>query len=316
MSQKYFQFSPQYGFVRGRQLEGTFSQGPEVGVWIVTANRVAKGWGLLQESDWPYSTTDWPPKEPPAVDSLAKKIRVGAYQRIRDFGECKRVLAGGMSLVSAAFQITDQWFSALDGIIEEPSVKTPITKKSHAVCLMDYDDNKHTFKFPNSWGNRWGDHGYGYLPYEYFDKYILESWTMNNLKEGRPKPFKGSEPGLWVLDWSISDVFGGVLYGIELYQSKEDEFIGWTFAVRRWGATFLDVEELFVRPAFRGLGEGKFFAQELRKLAEREGLPLRLWIPHADANPANLMRVEKIVKRLALRIEPGGVRWASLKAVP
>ena len=92
--------------------------------------------------------------------------------------------------------------------------------------------------------------------------------------------------------------------------------IGWTFAVRRWGGPFLDVEELFVRPAFRGLGKGKILGQELRNLSEREGCPLRLWIPHVDANSTNLTKVEKIAKPLSLRIEVSGVQWASLKATP
>ena len=315
MSQEDFQFSPQYNFVRSRQLEGTFSQGREVGVWVVTGMRVAKGWGDPQESGWPYSTKYWPPQEPPDIDELAKKRRFHSYQRVRDANECREAIAGGTTFV-AAFGITNQWFLAEGGIIEEPSGKNPIIGKSHAVCVLGFDDNKRLFTFVNSWGKHWGNHGYGYLSYEYFDKYILESWTIKFMHQTRPISSSEQKPGRWLLKWGISDTLGGVLHGIELYQENGDEFIGWAFAVRRWGGSFLDVEELFVRPNFRGSTQGRILAEELNGLAEREGLPLRLWIPHVDANQTNLPRVEKIAKRLGLKLLPSGVRWASLKAAP
>ena len=213
-------FSSEYIYIRSRQLEGTFSQGREVGVWVVTTMRVAKGWGNVEKSDWPFSIKAWPPEEQPGIDELAKKRRVLDYQRIRDGDECRVAIAHGRVGPVAAFKTTNQWFSAVNGIIEEPSEKKPIIEKSHSVWITGYDDDKRLFKFMNSWGKDWGDHGFGYLSYEYFDKYMLESWTANNFDEVRPKPFKELQPGLWVLDWGILDVLGGMLHGIELYQKK------------------------------------------------------------------------------------------------
>ncbi len=43
-----------YGFVRSRQLEGTLSLSPKVGVFIITASRVRAGWGTVSEKRWPY----------------------------------------------------------------------------------------------------------------------------------------------------------------------------------------------------------------------------------------------------------------------
>lgn len=39
----------------------------------------------------------------------------------------------------------------------------------HAVCIVGFffDQGKLWFRFENSWGTRWGDHGYGYFPAEY-----------------------------------------------------------------------------------------------------------------------------------------------------
>jgi hypothetical protein len=49
----------------------------------------------------------------------------------------------------------------------------------HAVLFVGYDDTRRVFKFKNSWGKRWGDNGYGYLPYQYLlSGNLLDLWTI------------------------------------------------------------------------------------------------------------------------------------------
>ena len=49
----------------------------------------------------------------------------------------------------------------------------------HAVVFTGYDDVKKLLQFQNSWGESWGDNGYGYLPYAYVDKgYADDFWTI------------------------------------------------------------------------------------------------------------------------------------------
>lgn len=54
-------FSPWYGWVLGRAMEGTLDQGPEVGVWSITVQRISKGWGILDDEDYPFDKDSWPP---------------------------------------------------------------------------------------------------------------------------------------------------------------------------------------------------------------------------------------------------------------
>ena len=51
----------------------------------------------------------------------------------------------------------------------------------HAICIMGYDDSLKIFKFKNSWGAKWADQGYGYLPYEYIKKYCRDAWSATDL---------------------------------------------------------------------------------------------------------------------------------------
>jgi hypothetical protein len=74
-----------YGFVRSRQLEGTFPGDPETGLWPVTAMRIFFGWGSILHDDWPVERPrPWPPPaEPPGLDDLATQRRINHYFRVR-----------------------------------------------------------------------------------------------------------------------------------------------------------------------------------------------------------------------------------------
>jgi C1A family cysteine protease len=48
--------------------------------------------------------------------------------------------------------------------------------ENHAVLAVGYDDKTELLKFQNSWGERWGQGGYGYLPYRYFETRLLDAW--------------------------------------------------------------------------------------------------------------------------------------------
>ena len=52
----------------------------------------------------------------------------------------------------------------------------------HAILAAGYDDSLKigsstgAFIIRNSWGDGWGDHGYGYLPYDYLLKELAMDW--------------------------------------------------------------------------------------------------------------------------------------------
>ena len=47
----------------------------------------------------------------------------------------------------------------------------------HAICVVGYSDPRQHFIFKNSWGEDWGDDGYGYIPYSYMSMYSWDAWT-------------------------------------------------------------------------------------------------------------------------------------------
>ncbi|MDR0323716.1 MAG: C1 family peptidase, partial [Treponema sp.] len=50
----------------------------------------------------------------------------------------------------------------------------------HAMCVVGYDDNKYggAFEILNSWGRKWGNGGYIWIPYKTFVDFVLESYVM------------------------------------------------------------------------------------------------------------------------------------------
>lgn len=234
-----------YIYVRSRQLEGTYPGLYSTGVWISSALRVSKGWGTVEETDWHYDAhaEHWPPIEPLGIDEKAKAFRILAYERARSVKDCLHLLSVKKP-VCVALEIDNSWHKPPDGVIPLPAGRT--VTGSHAILLIGYDKNANMFTFRNSWGSGWGDSGYGYLPFEYFSSRLLEAWTI-------PASYMPSLPvignGNNLRTWGIDDLLGGILHGIEIFDSNADELIGWAFAVER--ESFLDVEELFVRPAWR-----------------------------------------------------------------
>ncbi len=168
--------SRRYGFVRSRQLEGTLPGDPGTGVRPITALRVQHGWGAPPEEAWPRTGESWLPTEPPGVDSAAKEHRFGPYKRVRTIDECKRSLVSVPSIM-VSVDITEKWADPQGGRILAPSVND-IQLGTHTIALDAYDDLNNEFKFWNSWGESWGDGGYGYISDEVLGKIWWEGWKF------------------------------------------------------------------------------------------------------------------------------------------
>lgn len=301
--------STMYRFVRGRQLEGTFPGEPSTGIWPITGWRVGFGWGDLPEEAWPTSRGQWPPIEPPDADAQAKRYRTGRYQRVRSLDECKRVLGGDRPLpILVSLDITEKWWDAPNGRVPAPDPHDVVVG-NHCVLLVGYDDSSAEFTFQNSWGANWGDQGFGYIDYKMFEETWWEGWLSDYVggRDDTPKEPAGFRQG----SWGLQEHGGGIFHCRE-FNNSSDERIGWTFAIER--AEGVEVEELFVRPAFRRQGHGRRLIRLVNDLAVSKGLSLKIWIPDSDAELSNLGILRKLFDPLGLQIVDSGVRWVPLVA--
>ena len=156
---------------------------PGEGTTIRVAMQVLKKAGVCKEALWPYKPhqTD---KPKPGYLADAKTNRVKSYARIVDLFELKSSLASiGPCVIG---------IQVFNGMMDAASGKVPMPRSGersiggHAICAVGYDESKGLVKFKNSWSVEWGDKGYGYLKYEYIDKYMMDAWSSIDIVDNNP----------------------------------------------------------------------------------------------------------------------------------
>ena len=306
-----FHPSLQYGFVRSRQLEGTFPGDMQTGVWPITGHRITYGWGHPPEESWPYPLPDavWPSIEPAGIDAVAKEFRYFPYKRVRTIDDCKRILLSGEPGVMVSLDVSEKWANPPEGRIPVPS-PTDLTFSTHIISLDGYDRQRDEFTFYSSWG-KWGRNGYGDIAAEVLAatwwegwKYISEFEVDPTLKGAFPRPPRES---------TFEDTDGSILHWLEILD-EDDNRMAWASALET--RANLEIEELFVRPEYRRSGHGGHLFQRLQEIALSRCLPLRIWISFPDAVPQNLKVIEKIARPIGLSIQASGERFAPLVAAP
>jgi GNAT superfamily N-acetyltransferase len=321
--------SVRYGFIRSRQLEGTYPGDPKEGVWGITTHRVHFGWGMVDEHEWPdrkKDGSDFLDPVPPGLDQSAKRKRIHHYERIRSSADARVIVehtekglsrlrskqtsrgAGDLLGVQLAFEVTRQFVEAPRGQVSSPEPDAPVLG-THSVYLLEYSHAQNAFEFVNSWGPGWGNNGKGYMPSSFVDEWMTESWAVDDSPARLPEC-----SGIQELQWDVQDPLGDRLHGLEIYDGDADERIGWSFVVHR--GKHLDIEELYVRPSYRGSGFGGRLVGMVLDLAKQHGRPLRAWIPFIDCQEGNRPALAHTIRKLGLNIRRSGVPWAAYLALP
>lgn len=236
---------------RTRDLEARY--GGARGTFIITACRVAYGWGIIPEAAWPRDkadrTLDDTTPEPPGLDALAAKKRTACYVRITNVDDARRCIAAGVGF-QAAFPVSTAWYAADRGHISRELPAAPFVS-THAIAFYDYNDRKQAFRFANTWGKRWGVGGIGSMSYEYFEQHVVEAWS--SFLSSDPYLYRDVQDG--IAFWGRHTPLGPV-HGIEILDDFLDRRIAWVLMRATEGALLL--EDLFVRPEYRRNGFGRW----------------------------------------------------------
>ena len=178
-------FSPGYVYSQ-------VNQGRDGGCKYPDALRLVAEQGVAPWADMPY--VEGKPFElpPPAAQAAAKRYRIDTWRQVnvQDPRELKAHLNAGYPVMIGVK--VDEGFKALtDGVWGAPSGKE---LGNHAMVIVGYDDARGAFRLINSWGQGWGQKGYGWVAYDHFRRVANEGYVAKDARNG-PAPQPRPEPG-------------------------------------------------------------------------------------------------------------------------
>jgi len=140
--------------------------------------------GSIPEDTWPYDIETFANPPDPTMYDLAKKDLVTKYYYVpQDSMSIKCALLEGYPIVFG-ISVYESFEQVTDGNIPMPKPDEKLLG-GHAILLVGFDNHTQKFKFRNSWGNGWGQGGYGFLPFDYVlnaglasDFWIVEKTTV------------------------------------------------------------------------------------------------------------------------------------------
>jgi hypothetical protein len=160
---------------------------------------IAKALDLLQAAGGvPLNALPYDPADCSALPSaetlseFSSRFRIKGYRRVEGSNEddVKGLLYSGNPVIFA-IDIPPEFdtYGLGSGVIDDITDRGP--SFGHAMVLVGYDDTRQAYRFVNSWGLSWGDHGFGWLSYRTADKLWLEGYVMQVV---RPPPAPPAPP--------------------------------------------------------------------------------------------------------------------------
>ncbi len=170
----------------------------DTGAFLRTTIGAMALFGVPPEKYWPYNITQYDVEPPAFCYSFAQSYKAIYYARLDPPGIKKDMLLKTIKALLAAgvpsmfgFTVYNSISQArTNGEIPYPS-ETDSTMGGHAIDAVGYDDEKSILNtatnakgtkgallIRNSWGENWGEKGYGWLPYDYVLNGLAVDWWI------------------------------------------------------------------------------------------------------------------------------------------
>lgn len=145
-----------------------------------TMKAIAKQ-GVCPETIWPYIISRFALKPSNASYNAAASEKITQYISVPQDQASIETLLSKNFVIAFGFLVYNSFYAVSgNGLLRMPGSRERVIG-GHAVLLVGYDRLRRLFIVRNSWGGRWGDKGYFYMPYDYvLDRQrAFDFWTIN-----------------------------------------------------------------------------------------------------------------------------------------
>lgn len=161
-----------------RALAGTTAK--DAGATIADGMKVITRKGSAPEVYWPWVEAKFAVKPAAQAYAEASKWKLARAYRLAALDDVKTSLARGHAVAMgfACYPSFDR--IGASGMMPMPGAKEKVDG-GHACLAVGYDDGRKVLIVRNSYGARWGDKGYFYMPYAFAAdrKQVDEYWTAD-----------------------------------------------------------------------------------------------------------------------------------------
>ncbi len=152
-----------------RAIDGS-SLTTDSGGTVRAGMKAISSYGVCPETTWPYIIANFARLAPNTAFTSTYKLNNFVYTAVQqDIDHLKMSISLNLPIVAGIFVYTS--FESANvgqtGVIPVPDIRNEKLLGGHAILLVGYNDTAQVFKFQNSWSMKWGDKGYGYIPYSY-----------------------------------------------------------------------------------------------------------------------------------------------------
>lgn len=157
--------------------------GAEIRDGIKSINKI----GVCPEQMWPYDVKVFQDKPDNTCYKVAKHHRGVKYRRLmQDLDHFRQCLVDGYPFMFG-FRVYESFESdeiKETGIMEMPK-QGEMVIGGHAVLAVGFSDISQHFIVRNSWGSKWGDNGYFYMPYDFIKNphWASDFWTLTRVQD-------------------------------------------------------------------------------------------------------------------------------------
>lgn len=157
----------------------------DVGSTLGNAINALNNNGLCNEKTWPYIISKF--RNTPsqlAFDEGKISNKIDSSKVFQTLNDLKTCLASGSPFVCGIYVYSS--FLNINvsrtGNIPLPNTRRESFLGGHALTCVGYDDTRQVFIMVNSWGNKWGDKGFCYIPYTYLTNRNLSGdfWKISS----------------------------------------------------------------------------------------------------------------------------------------